>query len=497
MLLVNSIKEKVDNLHNTLSLHQSKSSNHFHKKKKNIEGKLLFLSKSNNKFFSSAEDGLLSNEDITKRYTKERLYKCWKEKVPINFKFNHKKFSNDIMTQKVKEAKAYVNNLADPDRFETKLPKWEVSTKADEIKPLLLKQSLFLINNQLSEWGAVPMKVPHVEEGVDSRYKNVDRPEQWNVSTQLIQQEKESLLKESIAKYKNNTCNYWSKNELNRKTQKQFPISEERKRVEAQKFFKQYSNPTIQTKKNYELMNKIKQDLWIEREQIRNEVIHDNPGCRNVDEKINALVEKRMYKTYREKFRVATGKQRDSHNANVAAKNNYHWNDIELINNIHTISNWKDISWFKNKYSSHEIDEVLRQKLLQTLMIRRTDIKNEQELLEEMRMKDKQKPKDGNEFKRCQSSIGINGESMKKTTKCPDDTIKQEDKASGNSDFFEAYKKCAFEDIEKLKTEKKLYRPKSCVDYTAYHPGVYVRLNINCVIENFCSSKDSIEERRR
>lgn len=497
MLLVNSIKEKVDNIHNTFSLHQSKSSNHFHKKKKNIEGKLLFLSKSNNKFFSSAEDGLLSNEDIAKRYTKERLYKCWKEKVPINFKFNHKKFSNDIMTQKVKEAKAYVNNLADPDRFETKLPKWEVSTKADEIKPLLLKQSLFLINNQLSEWGAVPMKIPHVEEGVDSRYKNVDRPEQWNVSTQLMQQEKESLLKESIAKYKNNTCNYWSKNELNRKTQKQFPISEERKRVEAQRYFKQYSNPTIQTKKNYELMNKIKQDLWIEREQIRNEVMHENPGCKNVDEKINALVEKKMYKTYREKFRIATGKQRDSHNANVTAKNNYHWNDIELINNIHTISNWKDISWFKNKYSSHEIDEVLRQKLLQTLMIRRTDIKNEQELLEEMRIKDKQKPNDRNEFKRCQSSIGINGKSMKKTTKYPDDTIKQEDNASGNSDFFEAYKKCAFEDIEKLKIDKKLYRPKSCVDYNAYHPGVYVRLNINCVIENVCSSKDSIEDRRR
>lgn len=496
MLLVNSLKEKVDDINDKISLNKSRSRPHYHKKTKKIESKLLFLSKSNDRFFAAAEEGLLSNEDIIKRYTKERLHKCWKEKVPVNFNMNHKKFSDDIMTKNVKEAKAYVTNLVDPNRFENNQPKWDISTKADEIKPPLLKQSLFLINNQLNQWGAVPIKIPHIEEGVDSSYKNSDKPQQWNESTQLTQQERDTLHRKSIKNDENNTANYWMKNDSNRKTKKQFRISEERKRIESPRYYKQYHNPTIQIKKDYELINKIKQDLWLEREKIRNEVIHNNPGDRNVDEKINALVEKKMYKTYKEKFRIATGKQKEN-KANDYKKHVYHWNDGNLIDKIHTITNWKDITWFKSKYSTHEMDEVLRQKLLQILMIRGSEIQNEQEVLQEMRIKGKHKKREKGEYKRCQSSIGISIKMNKHSNLMLKQDINKENDLNKEIDFIEAYKKFAINDIEKLKEEKKSLRPKSCIDYSTYHPGVYVRLYILIMIENFCSQKESAKERRR
>ena len=90
-------------------------------------------------------------------------------------------------------------------------------------------------------------------------------------------------------------------------------------------------------------MKQVKENTWIEREKITEKIKHDNPGCEKYKEKIDSLVQKKMYNTYRDKFDILVGKKKEK----AKDINTYDWKDVELIDKIETVLNWKDIDWYK------------------------------------------------------------------------------------------------------------------------------------------------------
>lgn len=107
---------------------------------------------------------------------------------------------------------------------------------------------------------------------------------------------------------KENTLRYWKTNNDFRRNEKPFPIPEEKKKIEVIRYFKKYRTPYQKNIDFYKTMQKIKDDTFIERENTEKMVKYKNPGCDKYPEKINSLVFKEMYNTYRYKYNEVTGR---------------------------------------------------------------------------------------------------------------------------------------------------------------------------------------------
>ena len=161
----------------------------------------------------------------------------------------------------------------------------------------------------------------------------------WNVSIKLEEKEKNELNKELLEKSFNNTQKYWLKNNYRRKNELEYPLSSERKQLEKPKYFKIYKNPKNLVEYNYEVMQKAKNDLWLEKEKVLKEVKEKNPTY--VKEKIDYLVNKKMEQKYKERFYNIKNKK----NLNITEnkKTSNLWKDKELIDKIKLIEQWKNI----------------------------------------------------------------------------------------------------------------------------------------------------------
>ena len=163
-------------------------------------------------------------------------------------------------------------------------------------------------------------------------------------------------------------------------------------------------------------MKKAKSLSQFEREKIKKEIIHENPGL-NFPEKINALTDKRMYNIEREKYNEIIGKIDKKKLKEIELeKEKFRWNDSDLINKMMLLNEIKDINWFKksisNKNKKSKID--FKKEFLKPLVEDGDEIHKEEEnikdkLLEEhkRRMKHElllknkfgRKIKEKNEFK--------------------------------------------------------------------------------------------------
>ena len=290
-------------------------------------------------FFSTQKLQSLDRKEWESTFTTDKLHSEWKTRVNLDFENNYKKFSDDFVLPEVKKVKEKVKDSVNPDRLELKKKKWNISVNVkDDIKPELAKK-LFEIENGFKDFKVIPPKKKEVNEGVDSRdHLKVDG-KIWDLSNQLDKKEIKEEGKKILAKSKENTIKYWRNNDEMRQNESAFPISDERKKVEVIRYFKKYRTPYQKNVDYYKTMQKIKENTFLEREQAEKKVRYKNPGMEKYPEKINALILKEMYNTYKYKYNEAVGKLSKTELMKKQKENNrFRWFDIDLANKIYAVN---------------------------------------------------------------------------------------------------------------------------------------------------------------
>ena len=202
-----------------------------------------------------------------------------------------------------------------------------------------LKKTIFEVKSGLKDFNIVPIKPQKVYEGVDSRNKMEIDGNIWNVSNYYDQKEiKEKDIDDALMA-KENTIKYWKNNEINRYNEKPLPISNERKKIEVVRYYKKYRTPYQKIIDYENTMDKVREATLFDKENVEKEVKKNNPGMENYPEKINALVFKQLYSTYRDKYNEFIGNlPKEELKRRQIEKNKFRWNDIDLVNKITAIN---------------------------------------------------------------------------------------------------------------------------------------------------------------
>ena len=282
-----------------------------------------------------------------KTFSLSKLHLKWKEKGIIDYDYKYKKFPDNCSFPGVPESKTYIQNLRDPDVLELKPKKWNISVNAKEKMKPELKKTIFEVKSGLKDFNIVPIKQQKVYEGVDSRNKMEIDGNIWNVSNYFDQKEiKEKDIDDALMA-KENTIKYWKNNEINRYNEKPLPISNERKKIEVVRYYKKYRTPYQKIIDYENTMDKVREATVLDKENVEKEVKKNNPGMENYPEKINALVFKQLYSTYRDKYNEFIGKlPKEELKRRQIEKNKFKWNDIDLVNKITAINKMTNTGLF-------------------------------------------------------------------------------------------------------------------------------------------------------
>ena len=320
--------------------------------------KILLSFKETNKSNQAIESPLLWNipshqlqsfdkKEWEKTFTLNRLHERWKEKGLIDFDYKFKKFPDNSAFKGVAEKKAYINNLRDPDILCLKPRKWNISTAAHEKYKPELKKVIFQEKHGLGEFMVVPLKIPNPPEGVDSRDKQEIDGCIWNVSNFVDKKEIEEKDDQELFMAKENSIKYWRKNEEDRFHQRPLPISNERKKIEVIRYYKKYRTPVQKAIDFENTMDKVKEATVFEKENVIKKVKKNNPGMERYPEKIDAIVFREMYNTYKDKYNEFIGNlPKEELKRRQMEKNKFRWNDKDLVNKITAINKFTNTGIF-------------------------------------------------------------------------------------------------------------------------------------------------------
>ena len=320
--------------------------------------KILLSFKETNKSNQAIESPLLWNipshqlqsfdkKEWEKTFTINRLHERWKEKGLIDFDYKFKKFPDNSAFKGVAEKKAYINNLRDPDILCLKPRKWNISTAVHEKYKPELKKVIFQEKHGLGEFMVVPLKIPNPPEGVDSRDKQEIDGCIWNVSNFVDKKEIEEKDDQELFMAKENSIKYWRKNEEDRFHQRPLPISNERKKIEVIRYYKKYRTPVQKSIDFENTMDKVKEATVFEKENVIKKVKKNNPGMERYPEKIDAIVFREMYNTYKDKYNEFIGNlPKEELKRRQMEKNKFRWNDKDLVNKITAINKFTNTGIF-------------------------------------------------------------------------------------------------------------------------------------------------------
>ena len=299
-----------------------------------------------------------------KTFSLSKLHLKWKEKGIIDYDYKYKKFPDNCSFPGVPESKTYIQNLRDPDVLELKPKKWNISVNAKEKMKPELKKTIFEVKSGLKDFNIVPIKQQKVYEGVDSRNKMEIDGNIWNVSNYFDQKEiKEKDIDDALMA-KENTIKYWKNNEINRYNEKPLPISNERKKIEVVRYYKKYRTPYQKIIDYENTMDKVREATVLDKENVEKEVKKNNPGMENYPEKINALVFKQLYSTYRDKYNEFIGKlPKEELKRRQIEKNKFKWNDIDLVNKITAINKMTNTGLFDDIKLNDNINNETKNKV--------------------------------------------------------------------------------------------------------------------------------------
>ena len=309
-----------------------------------------------------------------KTFTLSRLHDRWKEKGVIDFDYKYKKFPDNSLFQGVREKKDFIKNFRDPDILSLKPRRWNISTNVSEKYTPELKKVLFQEKHGLGEFMITPLKIPHPPEGVDSRDKIEIDGGVWDVSNYVDKREIEEKDNHELISAKENTIKYWRQNEEDRYYQRALPISNERKRIEVIRYYKRYRTPIQKSVDFLNTMDKVKEATIFEKENVIKKVKKNNPGMENYPEKIDALVFREMYHTYKDKYNELIGNlPKEELKRRQMEKNKFRWTDKDLVNKITAINKFTNTGFFDN-----EANNLTFEKSTQENKVNNTDISNTQ-----------------------------------------------------------------------------------------------------------------------
>ena len=350
-------------------------------------------------FFSTQKLQSLDRKEWENTFTIDKLHSEWKTRVNLDFENNYKKFSDDFVLPNVVQSKKDAKNLVDPDLLELKKKQWNISYNVkDDVKPELQKK-LFEIGSGLKDFKIVPIKQKEIIEGVDSRDHLEIDGSIWNISNQVSYKDFKNNDNKKLNDAKENTMRYWKTNNEFRRNEQPFPIPEEKKKIEVIRYFKKYRTPYQKNIDYYKTMEKIKEDTFIEREDAEKRVKYRNPGADKYPEKINALVLKEMYNTYKYKYNEITGRlSKEELKKKQREKNRFKWSDADLANKILAVNKltgekffdkdgsktFNSKSFLKNKNrSSYSQEGTRNSSYLLPLVSKGTEIHLEEEKIKE------------------------------------------------------------------------------------------------------------------
>ena len=291
-----------------------------------------------------------------------RLHERWKEKGVIDFDYKYKKFPDNSAFKGVAEKKAYINDLRDPDILCLKPRKWNISTSAREKFKPELKKVLFQEKHGLGEFMVVPLKPHNPPEGVDSRNKQEIDGEIWNISNFVDRREIKDKDDVELLEAKENTVKYWRKNEEDRFYQRPLPISNERKKIEVIRYYKRYRTPVQKSVDFQNIMDKVKEATIFDKENVIKKVKRNNPGMERYPEKINAIVFREMYNTYKDKYNEFIGNlPKEELKRRQMEKNKFKWNDKDLVNKITAINKFTNTGIFDDVQNNISLEKVKKE----------------------------------------------------------------------------------------------------------------------------------------
>ena len=297
-----------------------------------------------------------------KTFTLNRLHERWKEKGLIDFDYKYKKFPDNSAFEGVAEKKAYINNLRDPDILCLKPRKWNISTSTYEKYKPELKKVLFQEKHRLGEFMVVPLKIPNPPEGVDNRDKQEIDGGIWNGSNLVDKKEIKEKDDHELFMAKENSVKYWRKNEEDRLNQRPLPISNERKKLEVIRYYKKYRTPVQKSIDFQNTMDKVKEATVFEKEKVLKKVKKNNPGMERYPEKIDALVFKDMYNTYKDKYNEFIGNlPKEELKRRQMEKNKFRWNDKDLVNKITAINKFTNTGIFDDKLNNLTFEKTTKE----------------------------------------------------------------------------------------------------------------------------------------
>ena len=396
-----------------------------YKKPANNPLKLLSFKKSLPEEINSTNQlRLLDDKEWQNQFSLKNLRESYNKKEELNFFPEEQKFPPLNYPPKIQESIDYVKKITDLDILKLNKKEWDNSSDLNvknSSKGVDLEKVLFDLNHHFNDFKITPLKRnKFIYEGCDSRDKYNIKNKVWNVSTNDefngIKSVEIKRLNNINELARNNSEIYWKENEENRRNKSAFKISPKRRKLEVKRYFKPYRKPYENTIDFINNMKKAKSLSQFEREKVKKEIIHENPGTLNFPEKINALIDKRMYNIEREKYNEIIGKVEKKKLKEIELeKEKFRWNDSDLINKMMLLNEIKDINWFKksiNKSKSAKKD--YKKEFLKPLVEEGDEIHKEEEnikdkLLEEhkRRMKHElllknkfgRKIRENNEFK--------------------------------------------------------------------------------------------------
>lgn len=382
MFFANTLKEKYKDSLSQFEVQTEPNKCVFPYTKKPKPPQLLIIAKKTEEPYQLEE---LSIKERLNKFTISKLRDKWNEKFNVNFDKKFKKFSVDCINDRAKSAKIYINELVSKDLFSKPKPRWNIATTLNQkAKDIPLETALFNITQGLNSFNVVTIKE---KEEVPDTQNNLENENEikWNKTTKLENNEKKLILNEISEKAMNNTQKYWNKTSYGRLNEDEFRITEERKKVEEPRYYKKYKDPMKLTQYNYDKMNEVKEKLWLETEETVQIVKKEYPWCEKLEEKINSIVQKRMSNIYNEQFDLFTGKKKEK----KKDQRNYVWRDNEIIDKIHTVYNWNDISWFKpsqtptSQYA--DVEAIKKKELLNSLLTKGVEISKAENIIKEQK----------------------------------------------------------------------------------------------------------------
>lgn len=524
MFLVSSLNDKLKRTMIEMDASKTQSCKFPYEKKPQNKAIISTYTEDRPTEFNHHQLSTMTPKEWEKTFTLHRIRQKWVGHLKVNFDLNHKKLPDVLIPETAKQSKSYVKDLIDHDVLGIKDKRWNASNNPKICNYPDVKKDLFEVTQGLNSCHVVPLKEHKIEEGVDSRNSLYVDGWKWNTSTIFEDFEKKKLLQESKIKSEENTIKHWRNTEEDRLNQYPLPVSEGRKTLEQTRYYQTYKTPPQDAKFRYTTMQKVKELTWFEREKVYKKILKENPLSVACKEKVNSLVEKQMYNTYRNKYNELTGKAKHPSSSENLQK---YWKDDEIVDKMKTLSAWKDIKWFhplrtadesefeQEKASSvgvrnkSEDKELFRRELLKPLVLNGTSILKEEEKIKQTLIENyKEKMKKEMLRQKTKSLTGSSTEKEEKKnlrmSKYPLDKASfelqqkslnecKDDKEDKNTDdelivpqdtdiipniqtyskkyFLEAYKKVTMDDI---KQKKKKMKKDVWVEYQYMHLGTYV-----------------------